>query len=119
LKESASGAMIEIARRNTNGGVNSAAEIINISIDQTLSLESEDRSRILKPFDQVYIRRSPGYTIQQQVTVEGEALATGVYTISRKDERISDVIKRAGGLTPFADASGAILVRKTEFSKKY
>ncbi|MFT4848950.1 MAG: protein involved in polysaccharide export with SLBB domain [Roseivirga sp.] len=116
LKESASGAMIEIARRNTNGGVNSAAEIINISIDQTLSLESEDRSRILKPFDQVYIRRSPGYTIQQQVTVEGEALATGVYTISRKDERISDVIKRAGGLTPFADASGAILVRKTEFS---
>ncbi len=116
LKESASGAMIEIARRNTNGGVNSAAEIINISIDQSLSLESEERNRILEPFDQVYIRKSPGYTIQQQVTVEGEALATGVYTISRKDERISDVIKRAGGLTPYADASGAILIRKTEFS---
>ncbi|TCL00212.1 protein involved in polysaccharide export with SLBB domain [Roseivirga ehrenbergii] len=116
LKESASGAMIEIARRNTNGGVNSAADIITLSIDQTLSLDSEDRNQILKPFDQVYIRKSPGYTIQQQVTVEGEALATGVYTISRKDERISDVIKRAGGLTPYADASGAILIRKTEFS---
>ena len=116
LKESASGAMIEIARRNTNGGVNSAADIITLSIDQTLALDSEDRNQILKPFDQVYIRKSPGYTIQQQVTVEGEALATGVYTISRKDERISDVIKRAGGLTPYADASGAILIRKTEFS---
>tara|TARA_R110000850_G_scaffold261209_1_gene389045 strand:- start:21510 stop:24185 length:2676 start_codon:yes stop_codon:yes gene_type:complete len=116
LKESASGAMIEIARRNKNGGVNSAADIITLSIDQTLSLDSEDRNLILKPFDQVYIRKSPGYTIQQQVTVEGEALATGVYTISRKDERISDVIKRAGGLTPYADASGAILIRKTEFS---
>ena len=116
LKESASGALIEISRRNMNGGVNSAAEIISLSIDQTLSLDSEDRKQTLKPFDQVYIRKSPGYTVQQQVTVEGEALATGVYTISRKDERISDVIKRAGGLTPYADASGAILVRKTEFS---
>lgn len=116
LKESASGSMIEIARRNINGGVNSAAEIINISIDQDLSLDSEDRNRILKPFDQVYIRKSAGYTIQQQITVEGEALATGVYTISRKDERISDIIKRAGGLTPYADASGAILIRRTEFS---
>ena len=116
LKESASGALIEISRRNMNGGVNSAAEIISLSIDQTLSLDLEDRNQILKPFDQVYIRKSPGYTVQQQVTVEGEALATGVYTISRKDERISDVIKRAGGLTPYADASGAILIRKTEFS---
>jgi protein involved in polysaccharide export with SLBB domain len=116
LKESASSSLIEISRRNKNGGVNSAAEIINLSINQDLSLPSEDRNQILLPFDQVYIRRSPGYTIQQQVTVEGEALATGVYTISRKDERISDVIKRAGGLTPYADVSGAILIRKTEFS---
>lgn len=116
LKESASGALIEISRRNLNGSVNAAAEIINISIDQDLSLTSEDRNQVLKPFDQVYIRKSPGYTIQQQVTVEGEALATGVYTISRKNEKISDIIKRAGGLTPYADASGAILIRRTEFS---
>ena len=116
LRESASSSMIEISRRNVNGGVNSAADIVTFSIDQSLSLEAEDRNQILKPFDQVYIRKSPGYTIQQQVTVEGEALATGIYTISRKDERISDVIKRAGGLTPYADASGAILIRKTEFS---
>lgn len=116
LKQSASNSLIEISRRNKNGGINSAAEIISVSINQDLSLTDEDRNQTLKPFDQVYIRRSPGYTIQQQVTVEGETLAAGVYTISRKDERISDIIKRAGGLTPFADASGAILVRRTEFS---
>jgi protein involved in polysaccharide export with SLBB domain len=116
LKESASNSLIEISRRNTNGGINSAAEIIRVSINQDLSLTSEDRNQILQPFDQVYIRRSPGYTIQQQVTVEGETLVAGVYTISRKDERISDIIKRAGGLSPFADVSGAILIRRTEFS---
>tara|TARA_R110001592_G_scaffold50902_1_gene157226 strand:- start:1697 stop:4372 length:2676 start_codon:yes stop_codon:yes gene_type:complete len=116
LKESASGSLVEISRRNINGSVNSAAEIIRISIDQDLSLSSEDRGQILKPFDQVYIRKSPGYSVQQQVTIEGEALATGVYTISRKNEKISDIIERAGGLTPYADASGAILIRKTEFS---
>uniref|UniRef100_UPI004047E7CA SLBB domain-containing protein n=1 Tax=Roseivirga sp. TaxID=1964215 RepID=UPI004047E7CA len=116
LKESASSSLIEISRRNKNGGINSAAEIINVSINPDLSLNGDDRNQILQPFDQVYIRKSPGYTIQQQVTVEGEALSSGVYTISRKDERVSDIIKRAGGLTPFADASGAILVRRTEFS---
>lgn len=116
LKESASSSLIEISRRNKNGGINSAAEIINVSINPDLSLNGDDRNQILQPFDQVYIRKSPGYTIQQQVTVEGEALSSGVYTITRKDERVSDIIKRAGGLTPFADASGAILVRRTEFS---
>ncbi|MFT6966289.1 MAG: protein involved in polysaccharide export with SLBB domain [Marivirga sp.] len=117
LKESASNSLIEISRRNNNGGVNKSAEIIQVSINPDLSIASEDKNQILKPFDQIYIRKFPGYSLQQQVTVEGEALVAGVYTISRKDERISDIIKRAKGLTPYADASGAILIRRTEFSK--
>jgi protein involved in polysaccharide export with SLBB domain len=117
LKESASNSLIEISRRNNNGGVNSSAEIIQVSINPDLSIASEDKNQILKPFDQIYIRKFPGYSLQQQVTVEGEALVAGVYTISRKDERISDIIKRAKGLTPYAEASGAILIRRTEFSK--
>ena len=56
--------------------------------------------------------------MQRQVTLEGEVLSPGMYTIQRKDERISDVIKRAQGLTPYAYAKGAILIRKTEFSDK-
>lgn len=116
LTEGASGAIIEISRRNKNGALGTSAEIITLQIDKTLSLINEDRNLLLEPFDQVYVRRSPGYTVQQQVTVEGEVLAPGVYSINRKNERISDIIKRAKGLTPYAYPQGAILIRKTEFS---
>ncbi|WP_176723311.1 SLBB domain-containing protein [Roseivirga misakiensis] len=116
LKESASGALVEISRRNKNSSSNSTAEIIRLSIDEELSIKGEDDEMILEPFDQVYIRKSPGYTVQQQVMVEGEVVAPGLYTISRKDERISDILERAEGLTQYGDAKGAILIRKTEFS---
>lgn len=116
LKESASGALIEISRRNKNSNVNTTAEIIRINIDEGLSIDLNEEKTILQPFDQVYIRKSPGYSIQQQVTVEGEVVAPGQYTISRKDERISDVLIRAEGLTQYAYPKGAILIRKTEFS---
>lgn len=116
LKESASGALIEISRRNKNSSANSTAEILTLSIDEDLSLKNESQEFILQPFDQVYIRKSPGYTIQQQVTIEGEVVAPGVYTISRKDERISDILLRAKGLSSYAFPEGALLIRKTEFS---
>lgn len=116
LTEGASGALIEISRRNKNANMNSMAEIINVQIDKSLRLDSEDRDLMLEPFDQVYIRKTPGYTVQQQVTIEGEVSAPGVYSIRQKDERVSDIIKRAQGLTQYAYPEGAILVRKTEFS---
>lgn len=116
LKESASGAIIEISRRNKGSSVNSMAEIISISIDISLSLANEDKRSVLQPFDQVYVRKSPGYTVQEQVAIEGEVLAPGEYTIQKKDERISDLLERAKGLTPYAYPPGAILIRRTEFS---
>lgn len=115
LKDGASGAFVEISRRNRNANLNSMAEIITLQIDKALSISKEEGNQLLKPFDQVYIRRAAGYTIQQQVTVEGEVIAPGTYSISRKDERISDIIKRSQGLTTYAYPEGAILVRKTEF----
>ena len=72
----------------------------------------------LQPFDQVFIRRSPNYEVQAKVTVEGEAVTTVAFAISRKDERISDILNRAGGLTAYVDAAGAILTRKTEFAQE-
>lgn len=116
LRESASGALVEISRRNKNSSANTTAEIIRLSINEDLSIKSGVEETVLQPFDQVYIRKSPGYTVQQQVTVEGEVVAPGLYTISRKDERISDILKRAEGLTQYAYPEGAILIRKTEFS---
>lgn len=117
LKESASGAFVEISRRNDKGSINSMAEILSLTISEDLSLTSGEEEVLIRPFDQVYIRKSLGYGVQQQMTVEGEVLAPGSYTISRKDERISDIIKRAKGPTPYAHLEGAILIRQTEFKR--
>jgi len=66
----------------------------------------------LKPFDQVFIRRSPGYETQAIIRVQGEVIFPGKYSLSNKTERISDLIKRAGGLTPEAYPKGGRLTRK-------
>lgn len=113
FKEGATPNRVEISRRIKNSDAMSAsartAEVFTINIDQNLRL-SEQRF-VLQPFDVVAVRGSEGYQIQRQVTLEGEVLYPGTYTISRKDERISDLIKRAGGLTPTGYAEGASLKR--------
>lgn len=67
---------------------------------------------VLQPYDEVYVRTSPGYTAQKNVKVEGEVLYSGTYTLARKTQRLSDVIKQAGGLTLAAYSKGARLERK-------
>ncbi len=67
---------------------------------------------VLQPYDEVYVRTSPGYTTQKNVKIEGEVLYSGTYTLARKTQRLSDVIKQAGGLTPAAYSKGARLERK-------
>ncbi len=118
LTQGATGASVEISRRNTGGVANSLSEIITLSIDKDLRLTSNGQNVEIKPFDQIYIRRTPNYNLQQQITIEGEITSPGIYAISRKDERISDIISRAGGLTSYAYPQGAILIRKTEFTEK-
>lgn len=113
FREGATPNRVEISRRIKNSDANSisakTAEVFTINIDRNLILS--DTSFALKPFDVVAIRGSEGYQIQHQVTLEGEVLYPGTYTITRKDERISDLIKRAGGLTPIGYADGASLKR--------
>jgi protein involved in polysaccharide export with SLBB domain len=113
FKEGATPNRIEISRRIRNSDVTSesarTAEVFTVSVDR--SLKVQDKGFELKPFDIVSIRSSEGYQVQRQIKVEGEVLFPGSYTITRKDERISDVIKRAGGLTPLAYAEGASLKR--------
>ena len=64
------------------------------------------------PFDEVYVRESPAYQAQQNVTVRGEVLYKGAYALSKKNERLSDLIQKAGGMTPDAYVNGARLTRK-------
>jgi protein involved in polysaccharide export with SLBB domain len=83
-----------------------------VNVDQNLRLL--DKQFVLEPFDIISVRNAEGYAVQRQVRLEGEVLYPGTYTIHRKDERISDVIKRAGGLTSIAYTDGASLKRPGE-----
>jgi protein involved in polysaccharide export with SLBB domain len=113
FKEGATPNRIEIARRIKNSNANSisakTAEVLNINISSDLKLQ--DSTFVLQPFDIVSIRSAEGYQVQKQVKIEGEVLYPGIYTVTNKDERISDVIKRAGGLTVLSFAEGASLRR--------
>lgn len=112
-RESAMPARIEVSRRVRDANALSAsasiAEVFQVSSDW--GLELSDANFELQPFDLVVVRTESGYETQKTVRLEGEVLYPGVYTILRKDERISDIIKRAGGFTPYAYVDGASLKR--------
>lgn len=113
FKEGATPNRIEISRRIRNSDALSksakTAELFTVDVDQNLKLKGDTFK--LQPFDIVSIRNSTGYEVQRQVKVEGEVLYPGVYTITSKNERLSDLVKRAGGLTPSAYTLGASLKR--------
>lgn len=116
LKESASLARIEVARRvknpNSTEPSDRIAELFQFNIPADLGLSAETASFKLQPFDQVYIRRSPGYSEQNSVFAEGEFLFDGEYVLSTNNDRLSDLVAKAGGLTPEAYIKGAFLKRQ-------
>ncbi len=117
LLESASNASIEIARRVKNDRSGKIAEILLVQVDENLRITEEERNIPLMPFDHVFIRSSPGFQREKIVTVEGEVLSGGDFALAGANERISDLIKRSGGLTQFAYPKGATLIRRTEYFK--
>lgn len=113
FQESANTQDVEIARRLKDSDLGTLADIIQVKINPSLTLNSD--SPTLQPFDQVIIRKLSSYTLQTLVTVEGQVNSPGIFAIQNSSERISDLIKRAGGLNPYAYAKGATLIRRTEF----
>lgn len=113
LTEGASVEHIEVARRVKSADPNSVkskiADLFMVSVDKNLQIR--DDNFVIKPFDIITIRNSEGYSTQKQVRIEGEVAYPGMYTITSKDFKISDLIQRAGGLTPFAYPDGASLKR--------
>ena len=114
LRESASVVRVDVARRIKDP---KSAES-SATIGQTFSFGLKDGFVVdgepgftLQPYDQVFVRRSPGYSAQQNVTVNGEVLYGGTYALTSKSERISSIIAKAGGATPFAYVKGAKLTR--------
>nr|WP_170856999.1 SLBB domain-containing protein [Algoriphagus locisalis] len=117
MLESATNSQIEIARRVRDATSGKIAEIKTLSIDPNLELTAEEKNQPLQPFDHVFIRRSPGYEREQLVTIQGEVMYPGEFAIAGANERISDVIKRAGGINQFAYPKGASLIRRTVYFK--
>ena len=123
FRESASEAKIEVFRR-IEGEVlpetrsTRIAEIFTFDVNRNLALREEDKQFKLKPFDQVFIRRKPDYQVQHNVEIEGEVMYPGTYALVDRNERISDLIKRAGGITAEAYTKGATLKREEEWQAR-
>ncbi len=113
--EAAKNARVEIARRIQNLDVTDHRSSKTILVDIKDGVLT-DPTLTLEPYDVISILGDAGFRTQRQVKIEGEVLYPGFYTISREDERISDIIKRAGGLTPYAYTEGASL-KRTGMSK--
>lgn len=73
---------------------------------------------VLMPFDEVMIRKSPGYAEQKNVKIEGEVMFSGSYTLTRRNARLSDLLAKSGGATEQAYIKGARLVRRANAIEK-
>ncbi|HEU0065016.1 MAG TPA: SLBB domain-containing protein [Flavisolibacter sp.] len=112
--ENATGMGIEISRRKRDINVNKAGSSIVelIKIDDNKELSSNSADIKLMPFDIITIKEDPYYKKQISVSVSGEVLLPGVYTLQSREERLSSLIQRSGGLLYTANVAGAKLVRK-------
>lgn len=115
LKETASTVKVDVSRRiyapkalNTDSII---AKTYSFALKEGFVIDGEP-GFILEPYDQVYVRRSPGYETQQNVMVEGEVNFPGTYALSKRQTRLSDVIKAAGNPNSMAYVKGARLERR-------
>ena len=115
LLESASTVKVDVSRRikDSKSTETSATigEMYSFALKDGFVVDGE-AGFVLEPYDQVYVRRSPGYQPQVNVKVEGEILYNGTYALTSKSERLTDLVKKAGGVTPFAYVKGSKLMRK-------
>lgn len=114
LKDAASTVRIDVSRRIRDTKATNLSSVLAHIYTFELKdgfVVNSDSNFILQPFDEVFVRRSPGYVEQKHVSIEGEVAFSGTYTLSGKAQRLSDLIKMAGGLTSEAYPKGARLIR--------
>ncbi len=115
LVEGASSAKVDIARRidvsSSTAASDTLAQVFSVSIKDGLMEEGSGGFELM-PNDVVSVRRSPTYIEQRNVTITGEVTFPGQYTLIANNERVSDLMKRAGGATPNGNVHGAMLKRK-------
>lgn len=115
LKQTASTVKVDVARRVINPKALTTDSVIartfTFALKDGFVIDGEQGFKLM-PFDEVYVRRSPGFSKQQNVTVDGEVMFSGTYTLAKRDTRLSDIIKSAGGVNDKAYINGARLERR-------
>ncbi len=115
LLEGASTARVDISRRisdpTSTEQTQMLSRVYSVNVENGLVV-GNGKGFLLKPYDNVQIRRSPGYSAQQFVSINGEVLFAGDYVLEKRNERISDIIRRAGGILDEAYIKGAHMTRR-------
>lgn len=121
LMQGASTARVDVSRRiidpTSMTPTENTAEIFSFALKDGLVLKGDPGFELM-PYDIVEVRRSPGYQTQKLINVEGEVLFDGEYALQHRNERISDIIRRAGGVVEGAYLKGARLMRKMTDDEK-
>lgn len=121
LRESASTVRVDVSRRikdpKSTHSTDSIGQMFTFSLKDGFVIDGE-QGFTLQPYDQVFVRRSPGYQAQQNVQVTGEVIFGGTYAMTTTEERLSDLVKKAGGATPKAYLHGAKLIRVANDEEK-
>ncbi len=116
--EGASASKIELSRRIKKDTLNTTTwqnvKIFEFDIDENLQIQANDSKYILQPYDIISVKTSPKYEAQQTIYINGEVKFPGQYVVKDREERISDLIKRSGGLRPSAFTNGAKIYRNNE-----
>ncbi len=120
--ESASGTYIEVSRKLSDEeeaiAGHKLAHVFKMDVSKDLTIDKSKASFELHPFDNVFVRELPGFSEKMVVKILGEVPYAGSYSLTSKNERVSDLIKRAGGLNGDAYPEGAMLTRKVNVSSK-
>ncbi|MGN1376015.1 MAG: SLBB domain-containing protein [Prevotella sp.] len=115
LKQTASTVKVDVARRIVNPKALETdslfAHTYTFALKDGFVIDGEPGFKLM-PYDEVYVRKSPGFYKQQNVEVQGEVMFSGIYTLAKKNIRLSDIIKSAGGVNDRAYIAGARLERK-------
>lgn len=121
LLEAASTVRVDVSRRikdpKSLNTTDSIGQMFSFALKDGFVIDGQP-GFVLRPYDQVFVRRSPGYQVQQNVSVNGEVIFGGTYTLTSRAERLSDLVKKAGGVTPSAYVRGAKLTRVANDEEK-
>ena len=120
FNKTATGTRVEISRKLDDKDVDDSqiSQLIVVDLSKEFDDLENKNNIILNPFDHITVRTNPNFNKKEFAYVAGQINYPGLYAIESKNERISDLLKRAGGINEFAYPSGATLIRKTEYYKK-